>query len=131
MNANVLCGPRFYEAMDDDFNTPKAISVLFEMVNELNKLKKTSESAAAVFASKIVDLAGILGLLQQNADAFLKGADKEGEIDAAAIEQLIEQRNAAKSNKDYAESDRIRDALVEQGVILKDSREGTSWFRES
>ncbi|SFG60778.1 cysteine--tRNA ligase [Neptunomonas qingdaonensis] len=122
---------RFYEAMDDDFNTPKAISVLFEMVNELNKLKKTSESAAVALASKVLELAGILGLLQQNPDAFLKGADKEGEINAAAIEQLIEQRNAAKANKDYAQSDKIRDALAEQGVILKDSREGTSWFRES
>lgn len=122
---------RFYESMDDDFNTPKAISVLFEMVNELNKLKKTSESAAIPLAHKLVELAGILGLLQQVPDAFLKGADKEGGMDAASIEQLIGQRNAAKANKDYAESDRIRDVLAKQGVVLKDSREGTTWFRES
>ena len=122
---------RFYESMDDDFNTPKAISVLFEMVNELNKLKKTSESAAIPLAHKLVELAGILGLLQQVPDAFLKGADKEDGMDAASIEQLIGQRNAAKANKDYAESDRIRDVLAKQGVVLKDSREGTTWFRES
>ncbi|SIS57897.1 cysteine--tRNA ligase [Neptunomonas antarctica] len=121
---------RFNAAMDDDFNTPKAVSVLFEMVNELNKLKKSSEAGAAAMAHKIAELGGIIGLLQQDPDAFLKGDDKEGEVDASAIEALIQQRTAAKGSKDYAESDRIRDVLAAQGVILKDSREGTSWFRE-
>jgi cysteinyl-tRNA synthetase len=121
---------RFIAAMDDDFNTPKAVSVLFEMVNELNKLKKVSEAGAAAMAHKIAELGGILGLLQQDPDAFLKGDGKEGEIDAKAIEALIQQRDAAKGSKDYAESDRIRDLLAAQGVILKDSREGTTWFRE-
>jgi cysteinyl-tRNA synthetase len=122
---------RFIDAMDDDFNTPKAISVLFEMVNELNKLKKTSAVSAATMAHKIVELGGVLGLLQQNPDAFLKGEDKEGELGADDIEALIQQRVTAKTNKDYAESDRIRDELAAQGIVLKDSREGTTWFRES
>ncbi len=122
---------RFIDAMDDDFNTPKAISVLFEMVNELNKQKKTSNVNAAAIAHKIAELGGVLGLLQQNPDAFLKGDDKEGELDAEGIEVLIQQRVTAKANKDYAESDRIRDELAAQGVVLKDSREGTTWFRES
>ncbi|WP_293266549.1 cysteine--tRNA ligase [Neptunomonas sp.] len=122
---------RFIDAMDDDFNTPKAISVLFEMVNELNKLKKTSEAGAAIMAYKISELGGVIGLLQQNPDVFLKGEGKEGELDADSIEALIQKRVCAKANKDYAESDRIRDELAAQGVVLKDSREGTTWFRES
>ncbi|BBB29596.1 cysteine--tRNA ligase [Neptunomonas japonica] len=121
---------RFIDAMDDDFNTPKAISILFEMVNELNKYKKASNASAAAVAHKIAELGGVLGILQQSPDAFLKGDDKEGELSAEGIEVLIQQRVTAKANKNYAESDRIRDELASQGVILKDSREGTTWFRE-
>ncbi|WP_415903508.1 cysteine--tRNA ligase [Neptuniibacter sp. QD29_5] len=122
---------RFVEAMNDDFNTPKAISVLFELVNELNKTTRENSPEAGKLAGQLVRLGSILGLLQQDADAFLKGEDKEGELSSDEIEALIVQRAEAKKAKNFAESDRIRDELAEQGIILKDSREGTTWFREA
>ncbi|WP_415903786.1 cysteine--tRNA ligase [Neptuniibacter sp. QD48_55] len=122
---------RFVEAMNDDFNTPKAISVLFELVNELNKATRENSPEAGKLAGQLVRLGSILGLLQQDADAFLKGEDKEGELSSDEIEALIVQRAEAKKAKNFAESDRIRDELAEQGIILKDSREGTTWFREA
>lgn len=123
---------RFNEAMDDDFNTPKAMAVLFELVNELNKaVREARLEEARALAAQLKALGGVLGILQQAPDAFLQGQDKEGEITAAEIEAQIEARKNARAQKDFAESDRIRDALAAQGVILKDSREGTTWFRES
>jgi cysteinyl-tRNA synthetase len=122
---------RFCAAMDDDFNTPKAISVLFELVNELNKASREKSVEAGKLAFQLKSLGDILGLFQQDPDAFLKGEDKEGELSSDDIEQLIVQRSGAKKARNFAESDRIRDELAAQGVILKDSREGTTWFRES
>ncbi len=121
---------RFYAAMDDDFNTPKAMAVLFELVTELNIASREGSEDAGKLAAQLKRLAGILGLLQQDPDAFLKGEDKEGELSSAEIEALIEQRAQAKKDRNFAEADRIRDELAEQGIILKDSREGTTWFRE-
>jgi len=122
---------RFTDAMNDDFNTPKAVSVMFELVNELNKASRENSPEAGKLAGQLVRLGSILGLLQQDADAFLKGEDKEGELSSDDIEALIAQRAEAKKAKNFAESDRIRDELAEQGIILKDSREGTTWFREA
>lgn len=122
---------RFIDAMNDDFNTPKAISVLFELVNELNKASREGSDEAAKLAGQLKRLGAILGLLQQDADAFLKGEDVEGGLSSEEIEAMIVQRAEAKKAKNFAESDRIRDELAEQGIILKDSREGTTWYRES
>lgn len=122
---------RFIEAMNDDFNTPKAISVLFELVNELNKASREKSEVASLLAGQLKKLGGILGLLQQDPAAFMQGEAGEGGLTAEAIEVLIEQRAAAKKNREFAEADRIREDLSEQGIILKDSREGTSWYRES
>jgi len=122
---------RFIEAMNDDFNTPKAISVLFELVNELNKASREKSEVASLLAGQLKKLGGILGLLQQDPAAFMQGEAVEGGLTAEAIEVLIEQRAAAKKNREFAEADRIRDDLSAQGIILKDSREGTSWYRES
>lgn len=121
---------RFYEAMDDDFNTPKAFAVLFELVSELNSATREGKAEAGQLAFQLKTLGGVLGLLQQEPDAFLKGEDKEGEIGSEEIEALIEQRAQAKKNKDFATADKVRDDLAAQGIILKDSREGTSWYRE-
>jgi cysteinyl-tRNA synthetase len=121
---------RFVAAMNDDFNTPKAISVLFELVNELNKAVREKSSDASKLAGQLKRLGGILGLLQQSPDAFLQGEAKEGELTSEAIETLIAQRAQAKKDRDFATADRVRDELAEQGIILKDSREGTSWYRE-
>lgn len=122
---------RFYASMDDDFNTPKAMAVLFELVTELNIAVRENRAEAGQLAAQLKRLAGILGLLQQDPDSFLKGEDKEGELSSDAIEVLIEQRAQAKKDRDFAAADGIRDELAAQGIILKDTREGTSWFRES
>jgi len=121
---------RFNQAMSDDFNTPKAFAVMFELVNELNKASRELSPEAPALAYQLKSLGGVLGLLQQNPAAFLQGESKAGEITAEQIEALIEDRKQARSNKDFAASDRIRDELAAQGIILKDSREGTTWFRE-
>lgn len=121
---------RFFAAMDDDFNTPRALAVLFELVNNLNKSSRDGGEDAPALAAELIRLGGILGLLQQSPDQFLQGEDKQGELSSEQIESYIEQRNAARKNKDFAEADRVRGLLSDQGVILKDSREGTSWFRE-
>ena len=122
---------RFCEAMEDDFNTPKALAVLFELVNELNTAKHAKAPELPHLAGELKRLAGILGLLQQNPDQFLRGDDQEGQITGEEIEAWITKRAAAKANKDYAEADRIRQSLLDQGVILKDSRDGTTWYREA
>ncbi|EPJ47636.1 MAG: cysteinyl-tRNA synthetase, class Ia [Osedax symbiont Rs1] len=121
---------QFTQAMNDDFNTPKAIAVLFELVNELNTANRQKLATAPALAAQLLSLADSIGLLQQDPTEFLQGEAKEGEISPQQIEVLIEERKVARSNKDFAESDRIRDALLQGGVVLKDTREGTSWFRE-
>jgi len=121
----------FNAAMNDDFNTPKAIAVLFELVNELNSASRKNSADAPALAYQLLELAQSIGLLEQDPESFLQGEAKEGEISAEQIEALIVDRKAARANKDFAESDRIRDALLAQGIVLKDTREGTSWFRES
>lgn len=122
---------RFVAAMDDDFNTPRALAILFEITSELNKAVREGDSVAPQLAAQLKSLAGMIGLLQQEPDQFLQGEAGEGDLSAEVIEALIEQRSLARKNKDFAEGDRIRDLLAEKGIILKDSREGTGWYRES
>ena len=110
--------------MDDDFNTAEGLAVLFELVRHLNTVRSQDESAALPLAALLVKLGGVLGILQRDPEVFLKaGAD----VDEAMIESMIEQRNNAKRHRDFAEADRIRDELAARGVILQDSREGTTW----
>lgn len=119
---------RFIAAMDDDFNTAEAFAVLFELAREVNRLRKdSSNQEAANLAGVLVRLGSVLGLLQQDPEQFFQGRD-EG-LEAAEIERWIQARADARKNRDFAESDRIRDWLKEEGVILDDSREGTSWRR--
>lgn len=122
---------RFNEAMDDDFNTPEALSVLFELAKELNRAKREAPAEAPAIAAELRKLAEILGLLSSEAEAFLQGGAGDLELSAQEIESLIEQRNQARKAKDFAESDRIRDLLKSKGIILNDTREGTSWYRDS
>ncbi len=119
---------RFNEAMDDDFNTPEALSVLFDLAKDLNRAKRESSADAPLLAAELLKLAGILGLLTESPEAFLQGGASHLELSAEEIESLIEQRNQARKAKDFAESDRIRDLLKSKGVILNDSREGTTWY---
>ncbi len=121
---------RFCEAMDDDFNTPRALAVLFELVTELNKAVREGAAEAPALAVQLKQLAGMIGLLEQSPKAFLQGEAGEGDLTAEQVEALIEQRNQARKDRDFAEADRVRDLLADKGIVLKDSREGTSWYRE-
>ena len=121
---------RFNTAMDDDFNTPEALSVLFDLVREINRLSGAGEAdVAASHAALLLRLSDILGLLQQDPEQFLQGGSSEGGLSDREIEQLIEARATARANKDWTESDRIRDLFAEEGIVLEDSAEGTIWRR--
>lgn len=122
---------RFKTAMDDDFNTAEAFAVLFDLAKQLNIAKKEGDTEQAGQLAGYLKLFGdVLGLFNQDADSFLKGEPAADGLSEDEIEAQIEARNQARKNKDFAESDRIRDELAAQGIILKDSREGTSWVRE-
>jgi len=110
----------FRAAMNDDFNTPLAVSVLFELASELNRTR--SAQAAALLKG----LGRTLGVLQQLPRDYLQGG---AALDASRIEALVAERAAAKAAKDYAAADRIRDELAAQGVVLKDSASGTTWVK--
>ncbi len=120
---NIPSAIRFKSAMDDDFNTPEAVAVLFDLANEVNR----SQSAEAVIQLK--SLAGVLGLLQRDPQEFLQGEASEGSLDDAAINTQIEARIAAKKAKNFADADRIRKELLEAGIVLEDSAAGTTWRR--
>lgn len=121
---------RFCAAMDDDFNTPRALAVLFELVSELNKAVRDGGAEAPQLAAQLKHLAGMIGLLEQSPEVFLQGGEGENDLSAEEVEALIAQRNQARKDRDFAEADRVRDVLAANGIVLKDSREGTSWYRE-
>jgi len=122
---------RFREAMDDDFNSPQAIAVLFDLAHELNRARDRAPEHAPVLAATLVELGGILGLLQSEPEAFLQGAGGPVELDAQAIEALIGERAAARAARDFAQADRLRDELLAQGVVLEDRGGATTWRREA
>jgi len=117
---------RFAAAMDDDFGTPEACAVLFDLVREINRLRDSDSQAAAGLAGRLRELGDVLGVLQLDADEFLR-AGAEGKVDAAEIEALIQARLQARVDKNWSESDRIRDQLTAMGVVLEDSKGGTTW----
>ena len=121
---------RFNAAMDDDFNTAEAMAVLFDGVREVNRLRTEDPVQAACLAGMLRKLGGVLGLLQSDPESFLKETDEASGLASVEIEQWILQRNAARTHKNWKESDRIRDWLKDQGVILEDGATGSSWRRE-
>lgn len=116
---------KFNCAMDDDFNTPEAYSVLFEMVREINRLKLEDMTKASALGVALKQLADVLGILSQDVDAFFKGEGSDDEV--AEIEALIVERNRARAEKDWSAADKARDGLNALGVILEDGPEGTTW----
>ena len=114
---------RFFAAMNDDFGTVEAVAVLFELANEVNR------SNDAELAGCLKALGGMLGLLQRDPQAFLQGGSVAGGLSNEAIEQLIEQRKQARASKNWAESDRIRDLLTAENIVLEDGAGGTTWRR--
>lgn len=121
---------RFVEAMNDDFNTRVALAVMYDLVRELNTAAANNEHSKTLrLAGELKGLGAVLGILQADAESFLQSG-REGEIAVEQIEALIAERVQAKKDKNYARSDEIRDSLKAQGVVLEDSREGTSWRRE-
>ena len=117
---------RFAAAMDDDFNSPEACAVLFELAREINRLRDADLQAAAGLAARLKGLAGVLGVLQLEPEAFLQ-AGAAGKVDAAEVEALIAARLQARAEKNWGESDRIRDQLTAMGVVLEDGKGGTTW----
>ncbi len=120
---------RFKAAMDDDFNTPAALAVLFDLAKAINTAK--DEDEASGLAGRLVELGGILGILYQDPVKFLQsGAAASGADDEVAkIEALIEQRKQARANKDYAAADAARNELTAMGIVLEDGPNGTTWRR--
>ena len=117
---------QFKAAMDDDFNTAVAVSVLFDLASEINK------SADVALARELKTLAGVLGLLQRDSNEFLRATVGEGEaLDVAKIEALIEQRKTAKANKNFAQSDAIRAQLLEMGIVIEDKAGGVVDWRKA
>ncbi|WP_423807236.1 cysteine--tRNA ligase [Photobacterium damselae] len=119
---------RFKEAMDDDFNTPEAYSVLFDMAREINRLKTDDMAAASVLGARMRELADVLGLLGQEPEVFLQSGANDDDV--AEIEALIQQRLDARAAKDWAAADQARDKLTEMGIILEDGPQGTTWRRK-
>jgi len=109
---------RFKAAMDEDFGTPEAVSVLFELASEVNR------SGSAERAGLLKSLGALLGLLQTDPTVYLQAG---AGLDEAAIQLQIQARADAKKAKNFAEADRIRHALLAQGIVLKDSTTGTTW----
>jgi cysteinyl-tRNA synthetase len=114
----------FREAMDDDFATPEAVAVLFDIANELNRNKDPK------LAAQLKGLGGVLGLLQRDPLTFLQAGPALADgLSAAEIDEKVGARNTAKKAKNYAEADRIRDELKAAGIVLEDGPQGTTWRR--
>ncbi len=123
---------RFIAAMDDDFNTSEALAVMFELVSQINRAKAANKSEEAAHLAGILKrLGGVLGLLQDDPEVFFKGVDgaDTGGLSDAQIEALIQQRLDARKEKNWAEADRIRDELQNNGIVLEDGAGGTTWRR--
>lgn len=113
----------FMAVMNDDFNTPKAMAVLFELAKEVNKTQD------AAYAGLLVKLANQIGLLEQDPTQYFKSQPSQSDLTDDDIEALIAERRDARVAKNFQRSDEIRDLLVEQGIELLDTAEGTSWRR--
>jgi len=120
---------RFHAAMQDDFNTPEALAVMFDLVREINRLRQDDPQAAAGLGAALRRMGDVLGILQEDPETWLRGDGADDGLDDAEIETLIAQRAQAKAEKNWAEADRIRDQLQQAGIVLEDGPGGTTWRR--
>ena len=118
----------FHAAMQDDFNTPEALATLFELVREINRVRAEDETAAAALGALLRQLGDLIGILQSDAESYLRGGASENDGDAE-VDALVAQRNEAKANKDWSTADEIRNKLQEMGIVLEDGPSGTTWRR--
>ena len=118
----------FHAAMQDDFNTPEALATLFELVREINRVRAEDETAAAALGALLRQLGDLIGILQSDAESYLRGGASANDGDAE-IDALVAQRNEAKANKDWSTADEIRNKLQEMGIVLEDGPSGTTWRR--
>ena len=116
------------DALEDDLNTPKAMAAFFELARELNKAEDAEERvrlAATMYAS-----GQLLGFLGEDPDAWFAGSDADG-YSAEEINSLLEERKAARTNRDFSRADEIRDTLAEAGIVIEDGPDGTTWRRSA
>ncbi|AQA18724.1 cysteine--tRNA ligase [Halioglobus japonicus] len=121
-----LADEAFYAALNDDLNTPVAIAEIHALAKALNKATDADKPA---LKARIIAAGNLLGILGQDPEEWLQAGGADGDISAEDIEVLIDERAAAKKNRDFARADEIRESLLAQGVVLEDSREGTKWKR--
>lgn len=129
LQAEPLYYERFTAAMDDDFNTPAALAVLHDLAREINRRRQTDPLAAARLGAILRELGGMLGLLQDDPERFLRAGGSGTGLSDNEIEALLERRRQARADRNFAEADRIRDELKAQGVIIEDGPQGTTWRR--
>ncbi len=127
LNVTAAYQKQFNAAMDDDFNTPEALAILFDVAREINSLRTNDRNKAFALAQFLKQQAGLLGILQQNLEQFLKAGFEEGK--SQTIDALITARNKARAEKNWAEADKIRNELQRLGVSLSDNATGTDWHR--
>jgi cysteinyl-tRNA synthetase len=123
INWNEGAAQRFATAMNDDFGTPEAMAVLFDLASEANRTRDPH------VAGLLKALGAVLGLLQDDPQGWLQAGAGEGALSEGEIQALIVQRQAAKAAKDFAQADAVRQQLLSQGVVLKDGPQGTTWER--
>ena len=124
---------RFVASMDDDFNSREALAAMYDLVRDINTVAKIDKEKAQALVAELKAMGGVFDILGADPEAFMQGASVLGSSDglsAADIETLIAERVEAKKNRDFSRADGIREELLSQGVVLEDSREGTTWRRE-
>lgn len=124
---------RFVNAMNDDFNSREALSVMYDLVRDINTVAKTNTENVNSLVAELKALGAVFGILGVDAEVFLQSGglvELGAELGAETIAMMIEDRATAKNNRDFLRADNIRQELLSQGIILEDSREGTTWRRE-
>ncbi|HEY9134999.1 MAG TPA: cysteine--tRNA ligase [Pseudomonadales bacterium] len=121
---------RFNTAMDDDFNTPEALAVMFELVKAINKTREQDIGAAALLVTELKALGAILGLLGEDPEVFIQGGDQDSDENfRRQVDDLIVQRKTARANKDWPAADAVRDALNKLNVVVEDRPDGSTIWR--